>query len=49
MRYQGHMPVVPAAKETGPCLNCVATCQRVITSEYQAELASEWLGSQVSE
>ena len=45
----GEEPKVPATRETGVCPYCVATCRYVITSEYQAELASEWLGSQVSE
>lgn len=39
MGYRGHVPVVPATR--------VATSQCAITSEYQAELASEWLGSHV--
>lgn len=40
MGYRGHVPVVPATR--------VATSQRAITSEYQAELASERFGRQVS-
>lgn len=39
MGYRGHVPVVPATR--------VATSQCAIASEYQAELASERLGSQV--
>lgn len=36
-------------RETGLCPNSVATCQCAITSEYEAELVSEWFRSQVLE